>query len=83
MADAVNHPDHYTNGKVECIDAIEAATEGLEGFEGALIANVIKYVWRWKFKNGLEDLKKAKWYLNKLISKVEEEGENGCIGLTD
>ena len=68
MQDKVNHPSHYTAGKVECIDAIEAAVTGLVGFEAVCTANVIKYLWRWKLKNGVEDLQKAKWYLEKLIA---------------
>ena len=63
----VDHPRHYTAGKIECIEAIEAATTGLEGLEAVCTANVIKYVWRWKRKNGLQDLEKAKWYLDRLI----------------
>ena len=70
MNDLVNKPSHY-QGKVECIDAIEAAVEGLEGLEAVCTANVIKYVWRWKKKNGIEDLRKASWYLNKLIEKAQ------------
>jgi hypothetical protein len=58
MSDNVNHPSHYTAGKIECIDAIEAATEDLTGFEGMLTGNTLKYLWRWKKKNGVEDLKK-------------------------
>ncbi|MEF2965047.1 DUF3310 domain-containing protein [Paenibacillus sp. M1] len=72
MADNVNHPCHYTSGKVECIDAIEAATEGLNGFEAYTTGNILKYLWRWKRKNGTEDLKKAQWYLNRLIETVGE-----------
>lgn len=68
--DAVNHPSHYTAGGVECIDALDAATEGLTGFEAVYTANAIKYLWRWKRKNGKEDLKKAKWYLERLIGKL-------------
>lgn len=70
--DNVSHPKHYqsSNG-VECIDAIEAATEDLTGLEAVCTANVLKYIWRWKRKNGLEDLKKARWYLDKLIKKLE------------
>lgn len=70
--DNVSHPKHYqsSNG-VECIDAIEAATEDLTGLEAVCTANVLKYIWRWKRKNGLEDLKKARWYLDKLIQKLE------------
>lgn len=64
--DNVNRPVHY-QGKVECIDAIESAVKGLEGIEAVCTANVIKYVYRWKKKNGKEDLLKAKWYLEKLI----------------
>lgn len=67
LTDVVNHPSHYTNGKVECIDAIEAATVGKTGIEAVCVANVIKYLWRYEDKNGLEDIKKAQWYLNKLI----------------
>lgn len=66
----VSKPPHYTAGKVECIDAIEAATAHLGGNDGFLTGQVIKYVWRWKLKNGLEDLKKAQWYLQRLIDRV-------------
>lgn len=69
--DPVQKPAHYNQGKVECIDAIEAATIGLTGIEAVEVGAVIKYVWRWKFKNGLEDLKKCRWYLDKLIEHVE------------
>lgn len=71
-ADSVESPSHYRAGKVECVDALDSATVGLTGEEGFHVANVIKYVWRWKFKNGLEDLKKARWYLDRLIRKVEK-----------
>jgi hypothetical protein len=64
--DPVNKPAHYTQGSVECIDAIEAACEGLDGTEGFLVGQVLKYVWRWKHKNGAEDLDKAHWYLERL-----------------
>lgn len=69
--DTVNHPSHYTAGKVESIDAIEAATTELTGIAAVCTGNVIKYVWRWKRKNGVEDLRKARWYLDKLIKEVE------------
>ena len=71
----VNHPPHYTQGSIECIDAIKAATEGLDGFEGYCTGNAIKYLWRWKHKNGVEDLKKAHWYIKKLA--VETENAEG------
>ena len=70
--DSVHRPAHY-QGKVECIDAIESAVEGLEGIEAVCTANVIKYVYRWKKKNGLEDLEKAMWYLVKLTRTVKEK----------
>lgn len=76
MSDMVNHPPHYTAGKVECIDALDAATVNLKGIEAVCTANVIKYLWRWKQKNGIEDLKKARWYLDRLI-KQQEGGTNG------
>lgn len=69
MDDKVNHPSHYNHGGIECIDGIAAATCGLEGLDAVCTGNVIKYMWRWKFKNGIEDLQKAKWYLDKLIQR--------------
>lgn len=67
MVDMVNHPPHYTRGGVECIDALASATAGLEGLDAVCTANAIKYLWRWKQKNGVEDLRKAQWYIAKLI----------------
>ena len=72
--ETVNHPAHYTQGGVECIDAIMAAVEGAPGKEAVLAGNVIKYVWRYRHKNGVEDLRKARWYLERLISEVEKNG---------
>lgn len=66
-ADAVNHPAHYTQGGVECIDAIQAATG--EGFAGYCAGNVIKYLFRYRYKGGAEDLKKGRWYLDRLIER--------------
>ena len=71
MTDNVNHPSHYTQGGVECIDAITAATVNKTGIEAVCTANVIKYLWRYEAKNGLEDVKKAQWYLNRLIAEME------------
>ncbi len=68
MTDPVNHPKHYTAGKVECIDAIEAAVSDAQGFEGYCVGNAIKYLWRWKHKGGVQDLEKARWYVDRLIS---------------
>jgi hypothetical protein len=70
IKDNVNHPSHYTQGAIECIDAIKEATKGLFGIEAVCTANIIKYVWRWKFKNGIEDLRKADWYLQRLIKEA-------------
>lgn len=61
----VNHPSHYTDGKIECIDAIESSMSK-EAFMGYCKGNIIKYVWRYEHKGGVESLKKAKWYLDKL-----------------
>ena len=71
--DMVNHPKHYKakNG-MEVIDVIEAFTANLKGYEATHTGNVIKYICRWKEKNGLEDLRKAQWYLNRLIKNIEE-----------
>lgn len=68
MSDNVNHPSHYTQGGVECIEALKAATTNLTGIEAVCTANAIKYLWRWKEKNGIEDLNKAKWYIDYLIN---------------
>ncbi len=70
MKDNVNHPTHYTAGRVECIDALAAATTGLEGIEAVCTANAIKYLWRWKRKNGIEDIDKAIWYLERLKKEL-------------
>ncbi len=67
--DNVNHPNHYTSGKVECIDALESATVNLQGIEAVCTANAIKYLWRWKQKNGTEDLKKSIWYIDRLLKE--------------
>ena len=74
--DMVNHPSHYTQGGIECIDALEAATSGLTGIEAVCTANAIKYLWRWKQKNGIEDLEKARWYINRMIAKLTEHRMN-------
>ena len=71
--DVVNHPSHYTKGNIECIDAIDSATTGKSGIEAVCVANIIKYLYRYEEKNGIEDVKKAKWYLNKLISELESK----------
>ena len=70
--DNVNHPAHYTAGGIECIDAIEAATEGLAGIVAVCAGNAIKYIWRFSRKNGTEDIDKAIWYLNRLKKALNE-----------
>ena len=72
MKNMINHPAHYTGGGVECIDAIAAATADLTGIEAVCTANAIKYLWRWKKKNGTEDLRKAVWYINRLLKEEEK-----------
>ncbi len=67
--DMVNSPSHYNQAGIECIDAIEAATS--DGYEYYLQGNIIKYLWRYRYKNGVEDLKKAQWYLGKLIEEID------------
>ena len=68
----VNHPAHYqSKAGLEVIDVMAAFTEELRGIEAIDTSNVLKYICRWKQKNGLEDLKKAAWYLNHLIQHVE------------
>jgi len=70
MKDPVNHPDHYTSGNIECLDAIKAALG--ENYQFYVQGNLIKYIWRFNHKNGVEDLKKAQFYLNDLIALLDE-----------
>ena len=67
--DDVDSPFQYNNGNIECIDAIKAASTK-EEFEGYIRANVLKYVWRFRYKDNIKDLRKAKWYLDKLIESL-------------
>lgn len=72
--DMVNHPSHYkSESGLEVIDVIEAFVANLQGIEATDTGNIIKYICRWKQKNGVEDLKKARWYLNHLIECVEKD----------
>lgn len=71
--DPVEKPRHYAEGAIECIDAIEAVIEDMNGPEAFLTAQVMKYIWRWDRKGKpLDDLRKAKWYLNRLIERGEK-----------
>ena len=67
---AVQHPSHYTQGGIECIDAIRASMTA-DGFCDYCKGNIIKYIWRWRDKGGVEDLRKASVYLDWLINAVE------------
>lgn len=73
MKEMVNHPSHYNQGGVECIDAMKAATIHKVGIEAVCVSNVIKYLWRYEEKNGLEDINKAQWYLNRLYDEVSQK----------
>ena len=68
--DMVNSPKHYNESGIECIDALQAMLG--DGFEAYLQGNIAKYLWRYKYKNGTEDLKKAQWYLSKLIEVCDD-----------
>ena len=72
MADKVNHPEHYNQGTIECIDAIEAMLSQ-EEFVGYLRGNSLKYRWRFRYKNGIEDLRKAEWYERRLLKILEDK----------
>jgi len=70
--DIVNNPSHYNAGDIEAIEAIEASMSGTE-FLGYLKGAILKYIWRYTYKDrALEDLQKARWYLDKLIEKVAD-----------
>jgi len=71
--DNVNHPAHYNQGGIECIDAIKAALG--DGFVSYLRGNCIKYLWRCEHKGGIEDLRKAAWYLDRAIKEMEVTSE--------
>ena len=76
VPDMVNHPQHYTQGGIECIDALKAATVGKRGIEAVCVANVIKYLWRYEEKNGTEDIRKAKFYIERLLKELEESQQS-------
>lgn len=72
-SDNINHPDHYQLNGMETIDIIGAATSELAGIEAFDTGNALKYLCRWKKKNGIEDLKKAVWYIQHLIDFEQSE----------
>ena len=69
--DMVNSPEHYNKAGIETIDALEAML--VDGYDYYLQGNIVKYLWRYRYKNGVEDLKKAQWYLNKLIEVCDDK----------
>ncbi len=71
--DNVNHPPHYNQGGIECLEAIKAALG--DGFVAYLRGNVMKYLWRCEHKGGVEDLRKAAWYLDRAIKEMEVTSE--------
>ena len=72
MSDNVNHPSHYETGKFECIDVMEEVM-GTEAVKNFCMCNAFKYIYRCNRKNGLEDVKKAQWYLNKYVELTERD----------
>ena len=78
--DMVNNPPHYNKYGVECIEAIQSATG--EGYEYYLQGNIIKYLWRYRYKNGVQDLEKAQWYLSRLI-EIKKEADTGQLDLLE
>ena len=72
VEDVVNKPKHYNQGDIECIDAIEAMLTH-EEFVGYLRGNSLKYRWRFRYKNGVEDLRKAEWYERRLLKVLEDK----------
>ena len=71
LDDMVNSPVHYNKAGIETIDALQAML--VDGFDYYLQGNIVKYLWRFRYKNGVEDLKKAQWYLNKLIEVYDDK----------
>lgn len=77
----VNHPNHYQSASgLEAIDVIAAMTDGLNGIEACDTGNALKYLMRWKKKNGIQDLEKAAWYINDLIKRLKEKEVSAAKG---
>lgn len=68
----IDHPYHYTHGSIECIDAM-VETQGKEAVMAFCICNAMKYIWRHNTKNGVEDVRKAKWYIDKYLELYDEK----------
>ena len=69
--DMINNPTHYNTGEIECIDALDSMLTS-EEFIGYLRGNSLKYRWRFRYKNGTEDLKKAEWYLSRYVQFIQK-----------
>ena len=80
--DIVENPSHYFKGGMWCEKAIQAITSNLTDFEAVCVANIVKYLWRYKTKNGLEDIRKARKYIDMLINYIlgKEKKEGGANG---
>ena len=74
-SDNVNHPKHYESGKFECIDVM-VETQGKEAVKSYCLCAAFKYLYRHNRKNGLEDIKKARWYLDKYVELEEGEADD-------
>ena len=72
--DPVNNPPHYNKGDIECIDAIEAMLTH-EEYVGYLRGNSLKYRWRFRYKDFIQDLKKAEWYENRLLEELKKNAD--------
>lgn len=82
MSDNVNHPSHYETGKFECIDVM-VETQGVQATKDFCLCNALKYIYRHRRKNGLEDIQKAIWYLNKAVEldgQIKELIDRRTIG---
>ena len=75
--DNVNHPSHYETGKFECIDVM-LETQGIEAVKDFCLCNAFKYIYRTRNKNGIEDVKKAIWYLNKYVELNSPKVSGEC-----
>lgn len=79
MDEVINHPKHYNSSGVHCPCGRQIECIDITRSMGFNVGNVVKYVWRYKHKNGLEDLKKALWYLNDEILSLEAQEKKGRI----
>lgn len=83
MQENVNHPSHYTQGNVECIECLKSATVNKPPFEAVCVANAIKYLWRYEEKGGIEDVDKALWYINRLRKELIDKSNQYTLISTE